>query len=349
MIRRPRSRTGWPLALALLLIPALPLFAQEHGADPMDQASDSIAHPMGEAPAGEHAAAGEHGEGGHEVESELAVEHGSWFKPISDGINNALGFKLLSGYILVAWIVIAVLVGLSLIATKEIRAGSAAANEPRGLQNFMEMVVEGLYNFTEGIIGPGGSKYAPLIATFFLYILCNNYIAIIPGFVAPTSTLNMTLAMGLTAFGAVQYFAIRQNGLKGYLLHFAGSPKDLVGWILAPLMFVLELIGELVKPLSLAMRLFGNIFGEDTVVIQLALFALGLGGWTIVHGHVVGEGGAWWAAFIPLQLPMMAFALFGGLIQALVFSMLTCIYISLLTSHEHEGHEHEHDEEGAHH
>lgn len=299
---------------------------------------------------GEHAAEGEHG-GGHEAQSELAVEHGSWFYALAKAINNAFGGqKIVSGYTIVAWLIIVGLVGLSLIGTSKIRAGSPEMHEPRGLQNFLEFVVEGLFGFTEGIIGPHGRKYAPLIATFFLFILMNNYIAVIPGFVAPTSTLNMTLALGFTAFCFVQYYAIRQNGVLGWLSHFAGSPKkgDLIGILLAPLMFVLELIGEMVKPLSLSMRLFGNIFGEDTVVIQLALFALGLGGWQIVHGHVVQEGAAW-AAFIPLQLPMMAFALFGGLIQALVFSMLVCIYISLLTSHDHEGHDDAHDAHGSEH
>jgi len=220
------------------------------------------------APAAHGTAAGPaEGGGGHEVESELAVEHGSWFKPLSDGVNHAVGFKLISGYTIVSWLIIIGLTVLSLLGTSKIRSGAPDRHEPKGLQNFLEMLVEGLYGFAEGIIGPDGRKYAPLIATFFMYILLNNYIAVIPGFVAPTSTLNMTLALGLTAFCFVQYFAIRQNGLLGWLSHFAGSPKkgDLISILLAPLMFVLELIGELVKPLSLAMRLFGNIFGEDTV------------------------------------------------------------------------------------
>ena len=306
---------------------------------------------------GEHAAAAEHGGeagehgGGHEVQSELAVEHGSWFYSLAQKVNEALGAPILSGYVIVSWLIIVGLTLLAIVGTSKIRSGDPSRHQPKGLQNFLEFVVEGLYGFTAGIIGPGGEKYAPLIATFFIFILMNNYIAVIPGFVAPTSTLNMTLALGFTAFCFVQYYAIQQNGLLGWLSHFAGSPKksDLISILLAPLMFVLELIGELVKPLSLSMRLFGNIFGEDTVVIQLALFALGLGGWQIVHGHVTQQG-AWWATMVPLQLPMMAFSLFGGLIQALVFSMLVCIYISLLTSHEHEGPEHdEHDGHGSDH
>ncbi|MCC7493652.1 MAG: F0F1 ATP synthase subunit A [Fimbriimonadaceae bacterium] len=321
---------------------APPAVVDPHAAAPA--AGPHAAAPAHGEPA--HGAATEHGAGGHEQKSELAIEHGSIFKPLAKKINDAAGLELVTGNHFVVWTVILLLIGLSAAATRQIRAGDPAAEEPRGLQNFFEMVVEALHGFCEQIIGPGGSKYAPLIGTFFLFILANNYIALIPGFIAPTSTLNLTLAMGLSAFGCVQYFAIKQNGLGRYLHHFAGSPKDLIGWILAPLMFVLELIGECVKPLSLSMRLFGNIFGEDTVIIQLSLLALSLGGWHIVHGHVE-QAGAYWAAFIPLQLPMMMFALFGGLLQAAVFTMLTCIYISLLTSHDHEGHDHDLEHEHA--
>ncbi|NUP98299.1 MAG: F0F1 ATP synthase subunit A [Armatimonadetes bacterium] len=322
-------------ALALLggLLASVPLAAAEPAHEQHADVAATVEHHGGEA----H----------QEAKSELAVEHGSWFKPFSDAFNRAVGKEILSGYILVSWVVIALLVVLSAAATRHIRAGSAEADQPRGLQNFFEMFVESMEGFCEQIIGPDGKKYTPLVATFFIFILLNNYIALLPGFVAPTSTLNLTLALGLSAFLSVQYFAIKVNGLGGYLHHFAGSPKDIIGWVLSPLMFVLELIGELVKPLSLGMRLFGNIFGEDTVVIQLALLALGLGGWKIVHGHVV-EQGALWAGFIPLQFPMMLFALFGGLIQALVFTMLTCIYISVLTSHEHEGHGHGSDQDAGH-
>ena len=334
-LRGPGRWWPWLLALALLTLggPLRPATAQEPHAAPAAGAATEAGGAAQAEPA-------------EKEESELAVEHGSWFKPIATAVNQAVGFKLLSGYILVSYTIILFLILVSAKATAKIRAGSAEALDPKGLQNFFEYLVEGLFGFIEGIIGPGGGKYAPLVATFFIYILCNNYIAVIPGFVAPTSTLNLTLALGLTAFGSVQYFAIQQNGLKGYLLHFAGSPKDLIGWLLAPLMFILELIGELVKPLSLSMRLFGNIFGEDTVVLQLALLALTIGGWKIHHGHVI-ESGGWLMAFIPIHLPMMLFSLFGGLIQALVFTMLTCIYISLLTSHD-EGHESHGHEEHAH-
>lgn len=326
MTRRP---LGWLFALAL----AVGLAAPSRAADP------PTAH--GAAASGE-AAHGAQGDHGGEPESELAVEHGSIFYGLAKAINNALpgDGKVLTGNHFCAWLVILLLAGLSAKATARIRAGDIDPGPPSGLLNFIEYTVEGLTSFVTGIIGPHGAKYVPLVGTFFLFILMNNYLALIPGLLAATSTLNMTLALGITAFCSVQYFGIKENGLKGYLLHFAGSPKDVIGWCMSVLLFPLEVIGELVKPLSLSMRLFGNIFGEDTVVLQIMLFVLGLGGWQLYHGTVQNPGG-WWVVALPLQLPMMAFALFGGLIQALVFTMLTCIYISLLTSHD-EGH-HEHD------
>lgn len=331
-------------ALAAGLLAWLPpVAAQEHGGAPAATAEATGSHGEAGGKAGGH---------GEEEVSELAVEHGSIFRPIARAINVTFfgRLKVFTGPILNAWFIAAVLMLAAWYGTRRIREGDPEALDPRGLQNVLELIVEGFTRFSETIIGPQGPKYVPLIATFFVFILLNNYCALIPGFVSPTATLNLTLALALTAFCSVQYFAITQNGLGGYLYHFAGSPKDIIGWALAPLMFVLELLGECVKPLSLGMRLFGNIFGEDTVIAQLSLLALSLGGWHIVHGHLE-QAGAWWAAFVPIQFPMMLFALFGGLVQALVFTMLTSIYISLLTSHEHEGHEahgHEEDPEAHH-
>lgn len=194
---------------------------------------------------------------------------------------------------------------------------------PRGFQNFSEQVVESLNYFTVGIIGHGGERYTPLVGTVFLYILLSNLIGMIPGFHSPTANLSTTLAFGVVVFLYVQWEGIRTNGPVNYVKHFMGPMPAL-----APLMFPVELISELVKPFTLAVRLFGNIFGEDVILMVLA----GLG---VSLLHVPG---------LPLHFPVLFLSAITAVVQAMVFSMLTCIYLSLVTHHEHEG---PNGEEGA--
>ena len=194
---------------------------------------------------------------------------------------------------------------------------------PRGFQNFAEQVVESLNYFTVGIIGPGGERYTPLVGTVFLYILLSNLIGILPGFHSPTANISLTLALGVIVFLYVQYEGIRSNGPVNYIKHFMGPMP-----IMAPLMFPVELISEIVKPFTLAVRLFGNIFGEDVILMVLA----GLG---VELLHIPG---------LPLHFPVLFLSAITAVVQAMVFSMLTCIYLSLVTHHSHEG---EHGEEGA--
>jgi F-type H+-transporting ATPase subunit a len=196
---------------------------------------------------------------------------------------------------------------------------------PRGVQNLGETLVERLTEFTVGIIGPGGERYTPLVGTVFIYILLMNMIGTIPGFHSPTANLSITLALGLVIWCYVQYQGVRQNGLGGYIKHFMGPMPAL-----APLMFPVEIISDLVRPFTLAVRLFGNIFGEDVIIIVLA--GLGL--------KLAGSALGW----LPLQFPVMLLALLTDIVQAGVFAILTCIYISLVSHHEHEG---AHGEEGA--
>lgn len=200
---------------------------------------------------------------------------------------------------------------------------------PSRAQAFAEMVVESLDSLVVEVIGPHGRKYTPFIGTLFLYILIMNYMGLVPLMKAPTATLINNASLALLVFLFVQYTGIRSNGLGGYLHHMAGSPKDVVGWCVAPLLFVLELVGEIVKPVSLSLRLFGNIMGEDTL---LAVFAL-LG---VVSLSFIPLPG--WAPGLPLHLPFLLLSMLLGLIQALVFSLLATVYISLALGHAHDEH-----------
>lgn len=204
---------------------------------------------------------------------------------------------------------------------------------PRGLANFAEIIAEGLNNLTVGIIGRGGEKYTPLVGTLFIFIFLSNIIGQIPGFHSPTANISITLALGAVVFFYVQAQGIKNLGLKNYVGHFFGPmPWEGLMFGIKPFLFLIELVSELIKPFTLAIRLFGNIFGEDVMLLVLA--GLGL--------ELMGRFGQ----ALPLQLPIVFLALLTSFVQAMVFSILTAIYLSLMSHHgdEHE----EHHEEGAH-
>jgi len=203
---------------------------------------------------------------------------------------------------------------------------------PGKLQNLVETAVESLDDFVTGVMGPAGRRFTPFIGTLFLYILTMNLIGIIPGMKSPTSGINTTVALALTVFIYVQFTAIQMNGLLGYLDHLAGSPRPHgpVGYLIAlvsvPFNFILHTLGELTKPLSLSLRLFGNIFGEDVLIGQMLI--LGITALSFIHSPIG----------IPLQFPFYLLAILTSVIQALVFSLLSTIYIFLMFPHAEEGH-----------
>jgi F-type H+-transporting ATPase subunit a len=198
---------------------------------------------------------------------------------------------------------------------------------PGRRQSLLEMAYGSLDAFVGGLIGPGYQKYMPLIGTLFIYIFLMNIGIMIPWWGSATANINVTAGLALVVFVYVQYEGIRANGLIGYIKHFVGEPV----W-LAPLNFPLHVIGEFAKLLSLSLRLFGNIFGEDTVIVIL----IGL----------VGMFGIPW---LPLQGAMYPLSIFAGGVQAMVFCILTCIYIAMMTVHDdHGAHGNEHDDDHGH-
>ncbi|HBC45528.1 MAG TPA: ATP synthase F0 subunit A [candidate division Zixibacteria bacterium] len=197
---------------------------------------------------------------------------------------------------------------------------------PTPIQNFMEWVVESLSNMITGILGERGKKFVPFIGTLFVYIFAMNLFGLIPGMFSPTSKLNTTLALAICVFLYVQFTGLRSFGILGYMHHLAGSPKSTIEWCLVPLNLPLHIIGELARPVSLSLRLFGNITGEDML---LAIFAtLGVSILSFTHLPVG----------IPLQLPFIFLAILTSFVQALVFTLLTTIYFSLMSTHDEEHH-----------
>jgi F-type H+-transporting ATPase subunit a len=210
---------------------------------------------------------------------------------------------------------------------------------PGNFQNAVEAVVEPVYNQIVDILGPKyGPRYVPFLGSLFLYILTMNLIGIVPMMKSPTSNLNVTFALAITVFVYVQYTAIRENGILGWLDHMAGNPRSAIEWGLVPLAFPIHVIGELAKPVSLSCRLFGNIFGEDMLLVGFA--TLGIGAMSAMHLGALPFG-------LPLHFIFLFLALLTSFVQALVFAMLSTIYFLLMLPHDHD-HGHEHAEEAHH-
>lgn len=216
-----------------------------------------------------------------------------------------------------------VAVGLCLIAWRFARRPSTI---PGGWQNLLELFVESIDRLVCGIIGPSGRRHVPFIGTLFLYIWLMNLLVLIPGLKSATSSLNTTVGLAITVFGYVQWVGIRSNGLISYLDHLAGSPRDLVGWALVPLMLPIHALGEFIKPLSLSLRLAFNVFAED--VLLAVLVGLGLTAGLALH----------WPVGLPLQAFVVPLVLIFSTVQALVFSLLTTVYIALMSPHGEHAH-----------
>jgi F-type H+-transporting ATPase subunit a len=203
---------------------------------------------------------------------------------------------------------------------------------PGRLQNAVEMLVSALNDFITGILGEKhGRRFVPFLGSLFIYIWVMNLAGLVPGLEAPTSSLNTTFALGITVFLYAQWVGLRSLGPVGYFDHLLGSPRDLMSWILVPLMLPIHILGELAKPISLSSRLFGNIFGEDMLLVAFA----SLGVTTVAFLNLpIG---------LPLQLPFMFLALLTGTIQALVFTVLSTIYLLLMLPHDDHHAEHAHE------
>jgi F-type H+-transporting ATPase subunit a len=234
------------------------------------------------------------------------------------------------------WLVMVVLTVVAFLASRNL------ALVPRGLQNFLEVVLEQFLGLIDDVMGPEGRRYLPLIATLGLFILMGNLLGIVPGVVGPTANLNTTAACALTVFIAYHAIGIRKQGALNYLKHFMGPVPAL-----APLMIPIELISHLARPLSLSLRLFGNMTGGH-ILLAIIFFLMGLDGligWALsgsAAGALVGGLGsvimiAFTVGFLyPLKILV-------SVLQAFIFVMLTMLYIS--GAIEEAGHHGDHHEQ----
>lgn len=192
--------------------------------------------------------------------------------------------------------------------------------EPKAnLVNISAGLVSGIKNQAKDIIGHGAEQYIPLLGTTFLFILCSNLLGTIPGFYGATQNLNANLAVALFIFIFYNFAGIREHGLPYFKQFMGGLPPKGSAGLMAAFLFLIGLamifiegIGHIIRPASLSLRLWGNLTGDHTLVDVF----LGI---------------------VPLGLPIvfMAFGLFVALIQAIVFTLLSTVYIKLAVSHDH--------------
>ena len=272
-----------------------------------------------------HAATTHSGAAGHAAEHEVH-ELPNWITLITKFVHNPKVVGFLEQWEGMIWAL-----GIALVLI--ILARLAARNPqmvPGRLQNVVEMVVETLSNFIVGVLGPDGRRYVPFLGTLFIYILAMNLAGAFPLGHSPTSSPNTTVALALCVFVYVHFIGLTRNGPVGYLKHLAGNPNSAVEWAFVPLMLPIHVIGEIARPVSLSLRLFGNVTGED--VLLFAFCSLGVTTLSFIDSPVG----------IPFQVPFILLAFMTSFIQALVFTLLSTIYILLWLPHEEHGEEHHH-------
>lgn len=225
--------------------------------------------------------------------------------------------------VVTSWVVLALLVMLAWRSTRRLRLVPQS-----GYQTIAESVYEFVADLCVGLIGPGGECFAPLIGSLFIYILIMNVTGLVPGFISPTASLNMTLALAIASLAAVQYYGFRERGWR-YVLHFVGEP-----WWLFPLMIPIHVIGEIARLLSLSIRLFGNIFGKEMVIGQILILLGSV--WAMTHLSAALRAPIVVAGIAVGHLPLLLLGLLISLIQALIFAMLVGVYVQGAVEIEHQ-------------
>jgi F-type H+-transporting ATPase subunit a len=249
-------------------------------------------------------------------------------------IARPLGFPITNSMI-VTWIVAVALILFARIATRDMK------QVPDGAQNFLEWLIAGLYGFLEGVIGAHLVKRTFwFFATIFIFILASNWFGLIPGvgsigwghqtaegfkidqplFRGANADLNLTLAMALVFFACWIIWALQEVGPGGFLKELF-APKGETTGLLRVLMIVvffavgcLEVVSILFRPVSLSFRLYGNVFAGENMLEAMSKLVPGLG----------------WL----LPIPFYFLELLVGLVQALVFMLLTAVFTLLICQHE---------------
>jgi len=268
--------------------------------------------------------------------------------PLNAPVLFHVGPVAVTNSMVVTWIVAVGIIVFAQIATRNMK------EVPEGAQNFCEWLVEGLYNFLENIIGHQlVKKTFWFFATIFILILFSNWFGLIPGvgtigFGTPTgpwsidrvteplfrganADINMTFAMAIVFFLLWTIWAFQANGFGGFIMHLFGPKGETKGMMKVLMIFifivvgVLESVSILFRPISLCFRLYGNVFAGENMLDAME--------------HLVRH--PLWLKIICsilIPIPFYFMELLVGLVQALVFMLLTSVFTMLICQHEDEGH-----------
>jgi len=242
----------------------------------------------------------------------------------AEHIFTIFGFSV-TNTLLMSWIAIGILIIISITINRKLKL------IPDGFQNFIESIIEVILNFIEKVVGEKkqAEQFFPLIATIFIFILLSNWLGLIPGigsigffeidqaehgvkiFIpllrSTNSDINMTLALAIISVMAAQIFGIAAIGTFKYISKYINFKNPLLTFT-----GILEFIAEIAKLISFSFRLFGNVFAGEVLLVVIAFLV----------------------PFIA-PLPFMLLELFVGLIQSLIFAMLTLVFLKIAVSETH--------------
>lgn len=224
---------------------------------------------------------------------------------------------IITNSLMTTWIVMIIMLLFSISVTRKL------CLVPSKVQSFTEIIIDSLQDLFKSVLQEKVNTYFPLLSTIFLFIIGLNWIGLLPGmgtigiekieeghkafvplFRAGTADLNTTLALSLIVVLIIQYTGLKSLGI-GYVKKFINFSNPINFYV-----GILELISEFSKIISFAFRLFGNIFAGEVLLTVIAFLMPVLA-----------------------PLPFIGLELFVGFIQALVFSMLTCVFLSVASSH----------------
>ncbi len=238
-----------------------------------------------------------------------------------------LGQLPITNTLLASWLTMAILVVVGFIAARR------AQLVPAGLQNGVELVVEQFLGLAQSVTGDRrrALTFLPIVLTLFLFVLVNNWIQLVPGFGAlgfstehegfvpllrgANSDLNVTLGLALTTVVLTQFYGIKERGLFGWVKHYFHNPLSggialvILGVGVGAFVGLLEVVSEFVKVVSLSFRLFGNIYAGETLLSTIGGMAPYL-----------------------VPVPFMLLEVIVGVVQAAVFSLLTLVFLSIITT-----------------